>query len=182
MSQTNENDWIQRGGNALFEIQGNQLVGTSVVDNKNSFFCTTKEYQDFELEVDVKVDTAMNSGIQIRSQSLADYKDGRVHGYQIEIDPSARAWSGGIYDESRRGWLVDLSDNEAGRKAFKNGEFNHYRIVAKGDSIKTWVNGTMTAALKDNMTMKGFIAFQVHGTNKDLPMQVIWKNITLKEF
>ncbi len=181
LSGTNDADWIQRGGSALFEIKKNQLIGTSVVDNRNSFFCTVKEYGDFELEVDVKVDTAMNSGIQIRSQSLEDYQDGRVHGYQIEIDPSERAWSGGIYDEGRRGWLVDLSENDEGRKAFKNGEFNHYKIVAKGDSINTWINGIMTASLKDGMTTKGFIAFQVHGTKLERPMQVIWKNIKLKE-
>jgi len=143
--------------------------------------CTIKEYGDFELNVDVKVDTAMNSGIQIRSESKPNYQDGRVHGYQVEIDPSKRAWSGGIYDEGRRGWLVNLEDNEPGRKAFKNGEFNHYRIVAKGNTIKTWVNGVLTSELNDVMTLKGFIAFQVHGTKIDKPMQVIWKNITLKE-
>ncbi len=51
----------------------------------------------------------MNSGIQIRSESTHDYNNGRVHGYQVEIDPSARAWSGGIYDEARRGWLYPLN-------------------------------------------------------------------------
>jgi hypothetical protein len=178
---TPSDGWIQRGGTAIYTYNTKEIVGTSVVDNQNSFLCTVKEYGDFELELEVKVDTAMNSGIQIRSQSLPEYNEGRVHGYQIEIDPSDRAWSGGIYDEGRRGWLVDLSENEPGRKSFKNGLFNKYRIVAKGDSIKTWVNGVQTAVLEDGMTSRGFIAFQVHGTKKKRPMQVVWKNIRIKE-
>jgi len=44
------------------------------------------------------MDEELNSGVQIRSQSSAEYVNGRVHGYQVEIDPSPRAWTGGIYD------------------------------------------------------------------------------------
>lgn len=87
----------------------------------------------------------MNSGIQIRSNSLPQYQNGRVHGYQVEIDPSDRAWSGGIYDEGRRGWLYSLENDSEAQKAFRQNEWNHYRIEAIGDTIKTWVNETPTA-------------------------------------
>lgn len=180
LATTTPDDWIQRGGSAKYEFLDDRITGTSKQENQNSFLCTLNNYSDFVLEVDVMVDTAMNSGIQIRSESKPDYHNGRVHGYQIEIDPSARAWSGGIYDEARRGWLVDLSENKEGQKAFKNEEWNHYKIVAIGDLIEVWVNGVKTASLKDDMTSSGFIAFQVHGTKNSRPMQVTWKNITLK--
>lgn len=194
-------NFVQKGGKAEYEIVGDTIVGTSVPKTPNSFLCTKKKYDDFELQVEFKVDPPLNSGIQIRSnvfddEKVLEYKDkdgktktkkipaGRVHGYQVEIDPSARAWSGGIYDESRRGWLNDLSKNEAARKAFKQNEWNHYRIVCKGDSIKTWVNGVPAADLKDDMTSEGFIALQVHGVGNDsskIGKQVRWRNIKIKE-
>lgn len=178
----NEKDFTgfeQKNGTAKYEVIDGVMVGSTVLESPNSFLCTVDEYSDFILEFDVLVDTSLNSGVQIRSHSLADYNDYRVHGYQIEIDPSPRAWSGGIYDEARRGWLADLEDNEAGRKAFENGEWNHYKIEANGPSLKTWINGIPTAELIDSMDAQGFIAFQVHSASKE-GLQVKWKNIKLE--
>lgn len=105
-----------------------------------------------------------------------------MHGYQVEIDPSARAYSAGIYDEGRRGWLMDLKDNEPARKAFKSNEWNKFRVECKGDSIKTFINGVAAADIKDNVTPKGLIALQVHGVGKKTEtMEVRWKNIKLKD-
>lgn len=177
----NLDGWIQRGGKAKYEAVDGMIVGTTVLDTPNSFLCTKRDYADFILELDFKVDDGLNSGVQIRSQSLPDYKDGRVHGYQVEIDPSDRAWTGGIYDEARRGWLNDLKNNPAARQAFKRGEWNHFRVECRGDSIKTWLNDVPAADLKDGMTPSGFIALQVHSTKSKEPLQVRWKNIRLKE-
>ena len=174
--------WTQRGGEAKYTVEDGQIVGTSVPNTSNSFLCTEKDYSDFVLELDFKVDPTLNSGVQIRSQSLPDYKDGRVHGYQVEIDPSTRAWSAGIYDEARRGWLFKLDQNEAARNAFKQDDWNHYRIVAIGDTIQTWINGVPAADLRDDRTLSGFIALQVHGVGKRTdPLQVRWKNIRLQD-
>jgi hypothetical protein len=173
--------WKQLGGKAKYAAEDGVLVGTSVPKTSNSFLCTEKTFGDFVLELEFKVDQGLNSGVQIRSQSLKEYHNGQVHGYQVEIDPSARAWSGGIYDEGRRGWLNDLKNNEAARKAFKQGEWNKFRIEAKGDSIKTWLNGVPAADLKDSMTPRGFIGLQVHGVgDKQEPLQVRWRNIRIK--
>ena len=173
--------WTQRGGKASYRIENGEVVGTTRLGEPNSFMCTERLYGDFILELDLLVDSRMNSGVQIRSESRPDFKNGRVHGYQVEIDPSARAWSGGIYDEARRGWLNPLTGNEPAQKAFRNGEWNRYRIEAIGDSIKTWVNGIPAADLRDSMTLKGFIALQVHSTNNADPMEVRWKNIRIKD-
>ncbi|MBD3288486.1 DUF1080 domain-containing protein [candidate division KSB1 bacterium] len=172
--------WVKRGGDATYSVKEGVIIGTTAHDTPNTFLCTEKEYSDFILELEVKVDTSLNSGIQIRSKSNPDYRDGRVHGYQVEIDPSKRAYSGGIYDEARRGWLYDLKDNEAARKAFKNGEWNHYRIKAIGDSINTWVNGVHAAALQDTMDASGFIGLQVH-REQEAGLQVMWRNIRIKD-
>lgn len=173
--------WIQRGGKARYHVEDGAIVGTTVQHTPNSFLCTEKVYCNFILELEFKVESGLNSGVQIRSNSLKKYKNGRVHGYQVEIDPSERAWSGGIYDEGRRGWLYDLEDNEPARKAFRNEQWNHFRIEAIGDSIRTWINGVPAANLTDSMTPSGFIALQVHSINSRIPLQVRWRNIRIKE-
>jgi hypothetical protein len=190
----NLDGWVQKGGKAKYEAKNGEIVGTTVANTDNSFLCTAKDYGNFILELDFKVHPKLNSGVQIRSHAYdkdttADingkpkkFPAGRVHGYQVEIDPSDRAFTGGIYDEARRGWLKDLKDNEAGRKAFKQNEWNHFHIECKGDSIKVALNGVPTADLKDSMTATGFIALQVHQIGKkDEAWDVHFKNIKLKE-
>jgi len=176
--------WKQLNGKAKYEVKDGAIVGTSVFDTPNSFLTTEKDYGDFILECDVKVDNKLNSGIQIRSLSKADYNNGRVHGYQVEIDPSDRAWSGGLYDEARRGWLYTMDINTEGKKAFKKDAWNKYRIEAIGNTIRTFVNGIPTAYVVDDMTLSGFICLQVHAIgNKDKALegtQVSWKNVRIK--
>lgn len=172
--------WTQRGGRARYTVEEECIVGRTVPDEPNSFLCTQREYADFVLTLEFMVDDELNSGVQIRSESRADYQDGRVHGYQVEIDPSERAWTGGIYDEGRRGWLDDLADNPHARSAFKHGEWNRLRIEAVGEHIRTWLNDVPAADLHDSMTASGFIALQVHGVGDRMePLEVRWRNISL---
>ena len=175
--------WKQLNGKAKYEVIDGEIVGTTVTNTPNSFLATEKEYGDFILELELYVDPRMNSGIQIRSLSKPEYNNGRVHGYQCEIDPSERAWSGGIYDEARRGWLYPLDFNPCGQKAFRNNEWNHYRIEVIGNSIRTWINGIPCADLVDDMTTVGFIALQVHsiGSNSEQAgRQIKWRNIRIQ--
>jgi hypothetical protein len=174
--------WKQLNGKAKYEVKNGMIVGTTVSGEPNSFLATEKEYGDFVLELEFLVDSTMNSGIQFRSHSTADYQNGRVHGYQMEIDPSKRAWSGGIYDEGGRLWLYTLEYNEAAKTAFHNGRWNKYRIECIGSSIRTWVNDIPAASMIDDMVPSGFIALQVHSIGKDMPAgnQIMWRNIRIK--
>jgi hypothetical protein len=174
--------WTQRGGKAIYKVENGQIVGQTVKDTPNSFLCTEKNYGDFILELDLKLDDEMNGGVQFRSLSKPDYQNGRVHGYQMEVDPSPRAWSGGIYDEGRRDWLFNLNNHPAGQKAFKMGEWNKYRIEAIGNTLRTFINGIPTAHLIDDMTSEGFIALQVHSiyANMKEGMKIRWKNIRIQ--
>ncbi len=176
------NGWTQKGGKAIYEVREGAIVGTTVSNTPNSFLTSNNMYGDFILELEYKVDPSMNSGIQIRSNSYPYYRDGQVHGYQIEIDPSDRAWSAGIYDEGRRGWLHPLADeNTAAKKAFKQNDWNHYRIEALGDTIKTWINGIPASHLVDDQTQSGFIGLQVHsiGNDQEAGTEIIWKNVRI---
>jgi hypothetical protein len=175
--------WTQLNGKAKYEVKDGVIVGTSTVNTPNSFLTTEKNYGDFILEMDVKVDNELNSGIQIRSLSKPEYQNGRVHGYQIEIDPSNRGWSAGIYDEARRGWLYPGDLNPQAKTAFKRNEWNKYRIEAIGSTIRTFLNGVPVAHLIDDMTPEGFICLQVHSIGNDPKKegtQVRWKNIRIK--
>ncbi len=176
------NGWHKKGGNANYLVRDNAIVGISTKNTPNTFLTSDSIFGDFILELEYKVDPLLNSGIQIRSNSISEYRDGVVHGYQIEIDPSERAWSAGIYDEQRRGWLFNLENNPEAQKAFKQNEWNFYRIEAIGDTLKTWINGVPAAHVIDPMTDKGFIGLQVHsiGTEKEKDgVEIQWRNIRI---
>ena len=154
--------WHVTGGSAKFQVENGELVGRAAPGSTNSWLVSDRQFGDYILEFEAKTDPALNSGVMIRGQSRPDYRNGVVFGYQAEIDPSKRAWSGGIYDEQRRQWLYTLGRNEAARRAFRSGEWNSYRVEAIGNRIRSWINGVPAADVVDDVDARGFIAFQVH--------------------
>ncbi len=174
--------WKQVNGNAPYKVVDGAIVGTTITDSPNSFLATDKEYGDFILEFEVMLENEINSGVQFRSISDPAINNGRVHGYQFELDPSDRMWTGGIYDEARRGWLYPLSLNPGAGTAFKKGEWNSARIEAIGNQIRTWINGIPVASLVDSVTPEGIIALQVHsiGNEEDAGKEIKWRNIRIK--
>jgi 3-keto-disaccharide hydrolase len=184
-------------GTAPFEIVEDMIVGTTKEGSPNTFLATKKEYSDFILEFDVLVDPELNSGVQIRSHQYAEdttvmtegnrgpverkHEAGRVHGLQVEISNENTGHSGSIYDEAGRGWVAFVGDDPVASKALKDNQWNHYRVEAKGDSVKVFINGIPCADLTDSVDMSGFIAFQVHQFKGDAPKQVRWKNIMIQD-
>jgi hypothetical protein len=117
-----------------------------------------------------------------------------VHGYQVEIDPDVarkRMWSAGLFDEARRGWLFPAAGNKKqeadfsaqGLRIFKPNDWNHVRVEARGDSIKTFLNGEPRADIKDSVTASGLIGLQVHSIHKKehAGTQVRWRNIKITD-
>lgn len=176
--------WKQLNGKATYEVKNGEIIGTTVIAEPNSFLATEKDYGDFIFEVEYKLDKDFNSGIQFRSQSKSDYQNGRVFGYQMEVDPSERRWSGGVYEEGRRGWLYPLDLNPVAQKAYKANTWNKYRIECRGPEIRTFINGVPAAHVIDPELPSGFIALQVHGIGKkqgDVGKTIRWKNIRIIE-
>ena len=171
----------QLNGEAEYKVEDGMIVGISKMNTPNSFLATKENFGDFILEFEVLVDNGLNSGVQFRSLSKEDYRNGRVHGYQCEIETSPRKWAGGVYDEARRAWLYPLSRNQKARDAFVPGQWNLYRIEAIGNQIRTWINDIQCVNLVDDMTSEGFIAFQVHSIrDKSLEgTKVRWRNIRI---
>ncbi len=184
-------NWVQRGGEASYDLVDGAIVGSSVPNTGNTFLCTKMTYKNFILEFEFFGHPDLNSGVQVRSESRASYNNGRVHGYQCELEQESqeRWWSGGIYGEGQRGWLYPKKGDEAhgkefgeqGKKAWKRGEWNKIRIECKGDKIDTWLNGEHRAKLVDDKTDEGFIALQVHGVGpNEKPMSIKWRNIRVQ--
>ena len=176
--------WKVLNGTAPYEVRGDSIVGITVPESPNTFLATEAEYGDFILEFDVRMepDKTFNSGVQFRSLSTPDYQNGRVHGYQCEIDPSDRGYSGGIYDEARRGWLYPVNLNPDALRLFRVGQWNQFRIEAIGPTLRTWVNGKPVAHVVDTTTPRGFIALQVHSIKDaaEAGRTVAWRNLRIQ--
>jgi hypothetical protein len=193
--------WSVHSGFAKYRVENGAIVGTAVQGSPNTFLCTDRAFGNFILEFEVYLtDTELNSGVQFRSLIAPEElnywlrnengemrprkvpKD-RVHGYQVEIAGADVGTSGGIYDEARRAmireWWIEKGTDAS--KAFKDGQWNKYRIECRGQSIKTSVNGILTADIQDAMTSRGIIGLQVHDVGDDTtPYEVKWRNIRIK--
>ncbi len=182
--------WEQKNGTATYRVENGTIVGKTTQGSPNSFLCTKKEYGDFELIFEVKLlNDELNSGVQIRSQTRepeGDAKYGRVNGPQVEIEAS---WEDGgeagyVYGEGLGGWRTP-EEKLIAHKVFKNGEWNEYRVKAKGPTIQVWLNGKMISDLTDEEIYKthptGFIGLQVHGVGDRGPFEVAWRNLKIRE-
>ena len=184
--------WTQKNGSATYRVEDRMIVGRTKVGSPNSFLCTLDQYGDFELEFEVRVHDSLNSGVQIRSQTKdrtdTDYKFGRVFGPQVEIEASGEngAEAGYVYGEATGlGWLTSEKDLIP-HKHFHDGEWNRYRVVARGPRIQTFINGQPIADLSHEGIYethpRGFIGLQVHGIGKETgPYEVAWRNVRLRE-
>ena len=203
---SNLNGWLNYGG-GKFYVENNCIVAEAITGLPNTFLHTEKKYQNFELQFDIKLDTVLNSGVQIRSniyqndtetvrwggrfdqEGQKDLKNiirkaGTFWGYQIEIDPTSRAWSGAIYEEAGRGFLHTPGINQKVKSAFKPLEWNHYKIRVKDNHIQSWVNGVIIGDVYDDLTDDGYIALQLHSIGKNkirANKKIRWKNLSLKE-
>lgn len=177
--------WVQRNGTAKFSVEDGAIVGRNTEGSPNSFLCTESEHGDFELEFEVRVHPRLNSGVQIRSKAKGG--NGRVHGPQVEIEASGDkgAEAGYVYGEATgRGWLTP-KERLKPHKAFRDEEWNQFRVVAKGPRIQTWINGRAIEDLSDEAICqaypRGFIGLQVHGIPRGQgPYDVAWRNIRIR--
>ena len=188
------NGWVQRNGYATYRVEDGAIVGRTSTGSPNSFLCTTTHFGNFELEFEVKVDDELNSGVMIRSKQKTastgegrNNRIGRVYGPQVEIEASGPdgAEAGYIYGEATgHGWLTP-DDELVPHKTMRDGEWNHFRIVAKGARIQTWINGEAIEDLSPEEVYSthagGFIGLQVHGIREGTgPFEAAWRKIRIR--
>lgn len=149
---------------------GVMVLRQRINTKEHTFVTSVQDYKDFILELDLMDDPGFNSGILLRCTETPANAKVRLNGYQVKIDNTPRAWTGGIFDDFGDSWtwLHDLAENERGRAAFKPGEWQHFRIECIGATIKVWVNGVPTSHLVDEKYRKGRIAFKIHSLANNL--------------
>ncbi len=177
------NGWKQLNGSAEYRVVDGAIVGATRPGTPNSFLATEREFGDFILEFDVRQDVGpTNSGVQFRSKSTPEFESGRVHGYQVDIDPSERAWSGGIYEEAQRGWFYTGEMHPPAKLLYKFGEWNHYRVEAIGPRLRVWINDGPAADVIDEGHQRGFIALQVHSIDKpeEAGRTISWRKLVVE--
>jgi len=158
-------------GDAIYEVDEGSILGR-IGGGGQSFLASERTFSDFILELEVKTEEPGNSGLQIRSRET---DSGRLVGYQIEIDPSERSWSGGLFYEGEA-WMQNLERNPHGRAAYRHGEWNRFRVECVGPTIKAWVNGVPTTTFANARDAEGVIGLQVHSGNNT---RVRWRDIRL---
>ena len=175
--------WTQVNGTAPYEVREGVLRGTNVLDSPNSFLATDDLYADFVLEFESRSIGEANSGVQFRTEGAPGTWSGVV-GYQLDIDPSARRWTGGIYHEGVHLWRHAMARNPACQAAYMPEAWNNYRIEAVGPVMATWVNGVACAHMVGDHHDAGFIALQVHAIGQEeqsLGSFTEWRHIRLLE-
>lgn len=178
----NLDGWESYGGQAPFEAEGENILGTAMVNTPNTFLCTKRPYGDFVLELEFYNEAPLNSGVMARGQWRQQQDQRVVYGYQVEIDPSERAYTAGIYDEQRRGWVYPLHYNPPARAAFQTGAWNKLRIEFIGNELRTFLNGQSAANLIDDFDDSGMICLQVHSVGPELEgKEMRWRNIMIKD-
>lgn len=195
--------WFNHGG-GRFYVEDGVIVGETVIGLPNSFLATEATFRNFVLEVEFKVDPVLNSGIQLRSNIYAEettterfsgrysevgtpivhsptWPKGGFWGYQIEIDPTDRGWTGCVYEEGGRGFLHPPGTVDVNQVLNIEG-WNHFRIEANGGRIRSWLNGLPVADVYDPLTAEGHIGLQLHGirdNQEKAGKKVMWRGLRL---
>lgn len=177
--------WTPKGGTCTFEVRDECIVGTCVKGSESTYLSTERnDFGNFIFTCDMKWEVSGNSGVMFRARSKPGKKDREiVYGPQVEMEgfDQDRGWSGGVYGQSCGGYFYPLwlEEHEAARNALKEGEWNRVTISAKGDVVKTWVNGVPASHwVDDGSYPSGFFGLQIHKGQKGT---VLFKNLLVKE-
>ncbi|MBZ5593674.1 MAG: DUF1080 domain-containing protein [Acidobacteriia bacterium] len=161
------------GDMRLWSVRNGTIVGSTERATllQNSFLILKQPFANFILRAECKLRNH-NSGIQFRSEALADWV---VRGYQADMAED-NYW-GNIYEErGTRGTMVDGWPKAKSVVHLK--DWNQYEISCDGDHIQVKLNGVQTADLHDSARKSGIIALQLHSGP---PMEAYFRNIRIKE-
>lgn len=160
-------------GTELWYVEKGHLICESGPDQQYGYLSTNKNYKNFILQLEFKLEANGNSGVFIRS----GIEGVKISGWQVEVAPPGKS-TGGIYESYGRGWLI--KPTAEGEKALKPDGWNKMRIQMTGDEITTWLNGKQMVNLKDEKIGQGegFIALQIHDGGG---IKVRWRKIKIKE-
>jgi hypothetical protein len=148
--------WTAHGSEKWYVEEG-VLIGESGPAKDYGYLCTNKDYKNFILKLEFKLEGNGNSGVFVRS----GIEGIKIDGWQVEIAPPDMH-TGGIYESYGRGWLMQPKQED--EKKINKDDWNSLRIRLEGNKISTWLNGKRMIQLKDDKIglRHGFIALQIH--------------------
>jgi len=161
--------WTQVEKIANIHIADNSFVIHMTANtHRHAYIRTNSKYKNFILELDVKKDTIYDSGIMLRCVSTPDSLVS-LQGYQVKLDPHPeRMWNGSVFDDFgddknfRYHWFYTIEHDDRARTAFKNMQWNHFRIEAIGNNIKVWINNVPIVNMLNDKYKDGYIALKLH--------------------
>nr|MBR9810509.1 DUF1080 domain-containing protein [bacterium] len=174
-------NWERKGGRSSFDYKDGMIVGTCVPGEPSTYLSTKRtDYSDFVFTCEMRWEIDLNSGIMFRSKSD---KKKVVFGPQVEMEgiKKNRGWSGGIYGQSCGGYWYPLwlKEHSKVRGALNKEGWNRVTVMAKGQTVKTWVNGIPAAHWKEDGTYRsGYFALQVHKAKSGM---IFWRDLKVKE-
>ena len=191
-----------KGVEGFWSVKDGAITGQTTAEKPvktNTFLIWDGEVGDFELKFKYKI-VGGNSGVQYRSK-VVDPAYSVVAGYQADFE-AGKTYSGILYEEklrgilAQRGQIVTIADGEGGKPkievtgsvgrsdeiqdSIKPEEWNDYKIVARGNRLKHYINGRQTVDVTDESAVgakKGVLALQLHA---GAPMTVQFKDVILK--
>ncbi len=188
---TDLSGWTERNRSGSFHVADGAIVGTATSGLGTTFLCTNEEYGNFELEFECKlIDPDLNSGVQIRSRIrvLPGRDTGPLEGPQVDIsgkNPERGTFSGNIFGQGWGQWLTP-KDERRSHKFLQGGEWNRFRVLAKGNQVTTWINGaeviTTTIPPERHATHpSGYIGLQLQAIHEGTgPYQIAWRNLRIR--
>lgn len=160
-------------GSEKWYVENGELVCESGPDKQYGYLSTNKNYKNFILTLQFKLEANGNSGVFIRS----GIEGTKISGWQVEVAPP-NLHTGGIYESYGRGWLIQPKPED--EKILKGTDWNYMKIMVNGDEVTTWLNDQQIVFLKDEKigAGNGFIALQIHDGGG---IKVRWKDIKIKQ-
>lgn len=150
-------------GQGKWTAEDGMIVGRHDAKEDFGHLVTDKSYKDFTVRLKFK-SIKGNSGLYFR---IKPEGFSGVSGFQAEIDPQKDV--GGLYETNGRSWVSQPTPEQV-QKYFKPGEWNDMKVRAVGGDITVWINGVVSAELKNDpgQFTHGPFALQVHGGQEGL--------------
>ena len=163
------------GTKPYWRIENGVLIGENDAALKGHYLWTQKEYGDFVIEFDARwkatTDRGVDTGVEMRKPRIQ---------LQLGVSGSLRVdMTGSFYTGGKPAYPEAGQAKEAKTLMKPEGEWNTYRIQAKGDTFTCWINGVKASEYTDpKFSGSAPIGFQIHG---NVVMKTEFRNIRIAE-
>jgi hypothetical protein len=163
--------WKSEGSTEFWRIENGVLIGENNAAKKGNYLWTEKEYTDFVLEFDVRWKGYTDTGIEVRKPKIQ---------LQLGISGSLKVdMSGSFYTGGKPAYPEAGQAKMAAKLMKPEGEWNTFRVQAKGNTFTCWINGTKASEFTDaRFSGAAPLGLQIH---PNVAMKAEYRNVKLAE-